>query len=212
MRNSNSQQTLLLISIIITVLLYTAFGEDSFSQQQIKSQMKYIMSLDDMEDTLALAQRQIIVELGPTVHPALIELLDEIDDTVAISKILGIFVDGKGDKKLAVEATKCLLQRKDINRNEKLRILVVNTLSKIGNAQDAEAIIPLIEDSSEFVRVNALRALSKLGGTNELFRLEQYIAMRMARNSIEDLQMDMSFNEGQRAIGSIKERLSRSNQ
>lgn len=195
------------LSFVFTVLLIPAVGEDAPAPQQIKAQMKYIMALDDLEDESTITNIQSIIALGDSAYPVLLELLDETEEAVGISHILGVLVAGEGDKQIAIDATKKLLQRNQANTSAELRILAVNTLAKIGSTNDAGALIPLIGDSSEFVRVNVMRALAKLGTANELAPIEQHLAMRTAQASQDDLRMDLSFQEGQKAVESIKRRL-----
>ena len=209
MRNKQIAISIYILSMLFAfvILLKPAVGGDALDLQQVKAQMKEYMALDDLEDESALAQQQRILELGSSAYPVLAELLDETEEAVAIGRILGVFVEGKGDKQIAIGATKKLLGRNPDKSSAEIRILAVITLAKIGNPKDVDAMIPLIGDSSEFVRVNVMRALSRLGNTNELSHIEQYLALREAQTSKDDLQKDLSFHEGQMAVESIKRRL-----
>lgn len=198
---------ILFLLLLFSLLLLSSVGEDAIDPQHIRSQMITIMELDDFEDESDLAQRQKIIELGSSAYPVLVELLDETKEAVPVSRILGVFVEGKGDKQIAIEATKKLLKRNQGDSSPEIRISAVNTLAKIGSTSDASALIPFIGDSSEFVRVNVMRALSKMGGTNELIHIEQYLNSYKANASQDALQNDLSFKEGQLAVEIIKSRV-----
>lgn len=198
---------LLCLTLSFAVLLIPAFGDDVPDRQQIKARMQAVMALDDMEDDAAIAQWKSLIALGDSAYPVLAELLEERKDAVGVARILGIFVEGKGDKRVAVNATKKLLRRAPAETDASVRIEAVNALAQIATTNDASAFVPLMADPSEAVRVNVMRALSKLGTTNELAHIEEYLTLRKAQMSQDDLQKDQSFHEAQKALNSVKKRV-----
>lgn len=202
------------IAILAIVLLAGAiFASDAegLSKQEIKQMMSSVMTLDDLEDEGAIAKWRQIIALGSDAHPALAELLEDAQEPVAISRILAVFVESEGDKSVAVKATKDLLARSKGDKKEKVRTrsFAADALGKIGKADDGRSLYPLLADSNERVRINAIRALAQLGDQHTLERIENFLADKQAKLSKEDQEKDYSVREARKAIETIRDRLAK---
>lgn len=196
-----------IVAMATALLMSVGFCQDGPDKEAIKKKMALLMQGDDWEDKDAIAGFKEIVDLGAAAYPALAELLEATNEPVPVGNILSVFIESKGDKRIAVDATKKLLRREPAETDASVRIEAVNALAQIATTNDASALVPLMADPSEAVRVNVMRALSKLGTTNELVRIEEYLTLRKAQMSQSDLQKDQSFHEAQKALDSVKRRV-----
>ncbi len=108
-----SQLSFCLVTLVLPI---PVVGELSDSQE-IKTLMETVMSLDDLDDDVAIEKQRKLISFGDSAYPVLAELMDKTSDPVAISRILEIFVESKGEKTTAVNATKKLLNRENKGGN-----------------------------------------------------------------------------------------------
>lgn len=163
----------------------------------------------DMEDQNDLARYQQLISMGEKAYPALAEMLNGTTDSIVISRILAIFVQSKGDKAIAISSAKQLLARKfnSVRDEAEIRTPVARLLGEIGSADDAAIIYPMLNDGDEFVRVNAIRALSRIGDERTVRQIEIFIGENASSATEAEIRADMSIQEGRIAIERIRERL-----
>ncbi len=194
------------LCLVISVLPIPVFGESSDSQE-IKTLMETVMFLDDLDDSDAIEKQRKLISFGELAYPVFAELMDKTSDPVAISRILEVFIESKGDKTAAVNAVKKLLNRENTGpNNTRINLLAVDSLAQIGTTNDVCAILPYICDPSEMMRISAMRALAILGTTNELVHIEKFLKEQKTKVPYRELQNDKSLHEGRKAIESIYKR------
>lgn len=156
------------------------------------------MTADDLEDELLLAKHKQLVDLGSTAHPVFAELLEETADPVGVSRLLGMFVEGQGDKRIAKEAIRKLLARpRPSDPRMEIITLVLPALAKVGDSKDATSIVHLLDDPEKNVRLAAIRALGEIGGRDVLLKLD---AKKDDKAIKDDTRTQTAIEEARRKI------------
>lgn len=171
----------------------------------------------DFEDKKEIERYNKLVSMGERAYPGLVQLLEDTKDRVEpnnrllISTILSVFINSRGDKRVPIEATKRLLAK--TKGEEKaavdIRIIAVMCLGKIGRPEDRECIFSLLEDRDEKVRINALRALSKLGNEGDVKRIQDFLGKRKAQLTDDEIGKDYSLKEAEKVIEELKQKKNR---
>lgn len=188
------------------VLCSPAIGEDG--PQLTKEQVLDLLPMGvDMLDSTATDNYDRLVDAGPRAYPALAELLNETDDPIIIGRIFAVFAESTGDKTIALSAVTNVIGRYrnlDTAEARKVRVYAAQTVSKIGSEADAVVLLQeLLQDSDERVRVNVIRALSKMDNERVLAVIEKFIASRRAVASEESIAKDRSVQEAKTVVDRI---------
>ncbi len=157
----------------------------------------------DMLDRRDVANYQQLLLLGTNAHPALAEILDETSDPIVISRILAVFAEAQGDKGVPIAATRKLLVKYQGKQNrdaDDVKIAASTCLGRIGKPEEINSLIPLLDDGDEGVRINALRAIAKLGRASDVKRIQKFLQQRKARLTADEVAKDYSLKEAEKVI------------
>lgn len=160
-----------------------------------------------IDETVAANYRRLVA-MGEKAYPALArELLQTTDATVA-GGIIGMFVESKGDKTIPRVAIRRFYQDRTaaFHDQNRVRIMVANSLGDIGERQDAALLQQMLSDPTVPVKVNALRGFAKIGGPESVEFLVNWKTTRSKRQAaaLEDA-VDA---EVDKAISAINRRMS----
>lgn len=164
----------------------------------------------DMLGQRLVENYQQLVSLGTNAHPALAEILDETSDPIVISRILGVFIESEGDKGVAIAATRKLLAKYQGRQNsdaDDVKVAASTCLGQIGKPEDIYSLIPLLDDGDEGVRINALRAIAKLGCESDVKRIQAFLQQRKARLTADEVAKDYSLKEAEKVIEQLKQKV-----
>ena len=118
-----------------------------------------------------------IVALGKRALPGIIEALERSDKRIEMERALWVLTRLKADTSKAFPAVEGLLKHKE----KWIRIYAIQSLTELRGAAARERILDMTADDEEFVRVNAFRALAKIGDETTAQSVEDKLAEHMAR-------------------------------
>jgi len=165
---------------------------------------------DDTVDLRDDERKRELVALGERAYPGLVAWLEETKDRMVVGRILAIFPKLGGDRTLAVAAVKKLLRGEAGTRDRYVYIDGIECLAQIGEVRDCDAIVPLLRSEDQAVRINAARALGKLGDESTARRIEKELDLRRKLLGSEAYGKDLTVKEGLKAIKAIQERRAQS--
>lgn len=154
-----------------------------------------------------------LVAIGPAAYPSLIEELIKTDDFVVAARIMGIFVESKGDKALPIDAIKNLITK--WSGTSQIDVIIaanaVEAIGEIGSQKDSDFLTELLSKSgSPRVRFLALSSLGKIGDENTRSKLQEWLTNRRSTLPPETQDKDPLLLEGERAVQSLDNRLKNS--
>jgi hypothetical protein len=144
-----------------------------------------------------------LVAMGEKAYPALCRFLETTDDSLAISRALSVFARSDGDKADPRRAIRRLLAR---SRDKDTLLDAIRVLSRIGERADADILVNYLGHDHLFVRVNAARALAKLGDARTVGEAEALLESRLAHMDDEARAKDVSIEETRTAIEAMRRR------
>jgi len=207
MRTDHTFAHLHLGGLALACLLIPHFSfADGPSQPVSKQEVSKLLPRGvDMLDPTEVADYSRLVNLGDRAYPALVELLVEEQNYIIISRILGVFVESKGDKTAPIQAIRNLLRTNAHWRTSvKMKLVAADVLSKIGDHSDCESLYPLVADDNERVRIVSLRGIAKLGDEECAIRVEAILAPRREQLGPTEAKRDATIDEGQKCVRTLR--------
>ncbi len=199
-------KTALLVSALalsaLNCLNITSAGASEPPTKTDVIQLLYPISFD-MPSRQEVTNMQRLVALGPQILPILADLLPEANDSLYVSRILGIASRIEGDHAPILNALPHLLH----NSDNGIQHAAIRGFARWGNHDDCRYLLPLTTSTNEFVRLHALRALGTLGDANTADVLRTYIQVREETIPPENIRNDSSLKFGRLAISNIQERV-----
>lgn len=83
----------------------------------------------------------------------------------------------------------------------------VMALGRIGRREDRESVMALLGDGDEKVRINTLRAISRLGSQADVARIRDFVLQRKNRLSPEEVPNDYSLIEAEKTIEDLQNKV-----
>lgn len=200
----------LLAVFILACLARCTIGEQSTNAVPNKQQIWGLIPKSADAPFGAQEQQDIkrVIAYGPAVLPTLGELLKEQADSktpfsrLMISRIVAIAQQVEGDHEPILSVLRHLVTYQD----EDVRRYAVGGLGEMGKVDDAAALLPLMKDPSEVVRVNTAHALSKIGDDEVARKIGNILQERRGGLTNGQVRRDNSFAHGYQAISNIVSR------
>jgi hypothetical protein len=152
---------------------------------------------------------------GGVPHGQLFGILRDTENPIVVDRIFRMFaeaiVDGhehSGRRRAAKAFLARVSADESLAAKTRRRMLcsAADALGRFGEAEDAEALLPLLDGDDWIVRANAARALAKIGDEATANKIAAILEERAQKHSAEELRADLSFREGFKAIAEIKYR------
>ena len=163
--------------------------------------------MDTIDNTDA-ERYQRLLAMGEKAYPALArELLRTTDATIA-GRIISIFSESRGNKKVPRAALRQFIRERISVFGDRARVkmMVANGLGKFGEREDAALLQEMLSDESAPVKIRALRGLSKIGGPDSVKFLKQW---KMTRPKNQAAAVEKSVDtEAEKALDAINRRRS----
>lgn len=204
--------SVILVTALCSLLLAFSFPASAADDQPLplEEKVKSLLPVsDDLHDEDEIARLDELIAMGDIAYPALAHMLEDETEPVMIGRICGVFIESEGDKTIPIEAVKRLLTR---DENVKVLTVAARTLGHIGGVGDTDALFPFLRHEDEYVRVNTIRALAKIGDEKTADTLSAAMEERKAGLTPVERDSDMTLIEGDAAVTSLRNRLDRQEQ
>jgi len=167
--------------------------------------MRLLPAGPDMDSPDDLRNLQTLKSIGPGLLPVIADAMDRSTNLVETSRLVALALEIPGDRSPIIPRLHRLL-----DGGEGSKMLAILALRDIGSGSDCPRLLPLLNDPSEAVRMNAARILAKLGDENALLEMTRAVGQRKAGLKAEELRKDYSISEMEKAITALGKRLDRS--
>jgi HEAT repeat protein len=198
----NLKTTCLLLSTIAMVFRPI----DMLSAEDDSAILELLPRGMDTIDNTSAANLQRLVAMGEKAYPALAkELLRTTNPTIA-GRIISIFSESEGDKKIPRGALrKFLTERKSAFGDKgRIQMMAANGLARIGEREDGALLQEMLREEPAPVKIAALRALAEIGGPESVEFLKNWKTNRPKRDAAAiEFSVD---SEVEKAVGAIDRR------
>lgn len=162
----------------------------------------------DTLDEKDVQKYEQLVEMGATAYPALSAELLDTDSEIVASRIIGVFVESKGDKTVPRETIRKLVSKWDSStrHGKAIREVSAEALGKIGTKEDASILLSLLNDKAKSVQIQSLRSLAKIGDENSIQQIQAWLVKKKGAMSKEEQGKDSSIHEAEKAAEVIQNR------
>lgn len=158
----------LLIGVVAVTCAFS--GEEQRAEPLSKEEVLTLLPQGlDMDDEADAGRYSALVEKGEIAYPALIEVIRESNDPIILSRALSILRESSGNKSWVAQELKQIigeLMGRGGKDADKMLMATVEALADIGSEADMQALFPLLEHSSERVRIIAIRSMAWRGGVD----------------------------------------------
>lgn len=131
-------------------------------------------------------------KMGAEAHTALSKELLSTNDEYRIGLIVGLMVEGEGDKKIALDAVRKLGDRRlgDTEKDIKVRLTVILALGKIGTAEDLGYLENELNAPLDAIQINSVRSMALIGDDKAIPLIERWANKNKHRlpNAITELE------------------------
>jgi hypothetical protein len=130
----------------------------------------------DLMDDDELAARESLLAEGEAAWEAMMAVVRECDNDCVVGSALAILIESQGDKRAVVAELKDLFAKRLPQAGEVDEWTIysmANAIAKMGEEEDGDVLIPMLDHSRWIVRVNGARFLGRLGGQKALEALER---------------------------------------
>lgn len=167
--------------------------------------MRLLPAGPDMESPEDIRNLQTLKSVGPRLFPVIAEAMDQSTNVVETSRLVALAMEIPGDHSPLIPHLHKLL-----DRGENAKTVAVLALRDIGSVSDCPKLLPLLQDPSEAVRINAARTLARLGDEKILEELTRVLDKRRAAVNAEELRKDYSIPEMEKTITVLQKKVRRS--
>jgi HEAT repeat protein len=170
------------------------------TEEEISSLLPGGMDPPSAED---LKNIEKIKSYGEPAIPVLASLLIGKTDIVKIGMLVAIAEEIKGDHSEIVKQLHVLREK------EGTKVIALQCLQRLGRAEDARIILPMLSDKDEAVRVNAALMIQRFGDAETLNQARDILDKRSALLTQEQREKDWSIGKGYAAISNGLQRIRR---
>lgn len=145
-------------------------GEEQMAEPLSKEEVLTLLPQGlDMDDEADAGRYSALVEKGEIAYPALIAVIRESNDPIILSRALAVLRESSGNKSEVARQLKQIIGER-VGRGgkdaDRMLMATVEALADIGSEADMKALFPLLEHSSERVRIIAIRSIARRGGAD----------------------------------------------
>jgi hypothetical protein len=201
-----TRRLILLGAVSASVLFAVTAPDVQITKQEILKLMPLGVDLDEKWQANYLK----LLSYGDRIYPQLHQIADETTDPRVESVIIAIVADGTGDKTVGRLAVKRILTRNLRVENvdgETIRNQAVIVLGKVGTSEDVDTVLSVLEESDERLRINAIRALARLGDAKSKDRISIALDRHASRAELGVEQRERAIREAKVAMKAIDARI-----
>lgn len=180
--------------------LITTNSTDSI-QQSKEIISKLHPGIEPMDENVE-RDRVELANLGSNIYPGVKIILKTNEDPMVVGTLAGVISRMKADRSSLLPTIREMADRDQPWARE----VCAAVLGEIGQPEDNNLLLQLINDSNERVQMASIKSISKIGRTNEISRLQSIRSARPIAESTESRKTDCLLEEVEKAILNIQKR------